>query len=81
MDNIKDGGSVNKSTILDDTNYDYLKAMMVAFLKSIGCNAWKIVVKGWKHPLITSQDGYRSLKHELSDPKLKMMKLLETTKS
>lgn len=61
---IKDGGLVNKPYTLDDTNYDYWKAIMVVFLKSIGNKTWKVVIKGWKHPVITSKDGTTSLKPE-----------------
>ena len=35
MDNTKDGGYADRPPILDDTNYDYQKAMMDVFLKSI----------------------------------------------
>jgi len=31
MDNSKEGGSINRPPILDDTNYDYWKACMVDF--------------------------------------------------
>lgn len=34
---------------------------MVSFLKSIGIKTWKIVIKGWKYHVITSQDGTISL--------------------
>lgn len=46
METIKDERSVNKPHILDGTNYDYWKAMMVVFLKSLGNKAWKVVIKG-----------------------------------
>ena len=49
MDN-KEGGPVNRPPILDDTNYDYWKVRMTAFLKSIDNKTWKNIVKGWKHP-------------------------------
>lgn len=57
MDNIKDGGSVNRPSVLDDTNYDYWKANMVAFLKSMDNQTWKVMVKGWKRLVTISQDG------------------------
>ena len=41
----KEGGYVNRPPILDGTNYDYGKAMMVAFLKSIESKTWKAIVK------------------------------------
>lgn len=61
---MKDGGSVNKPPILDVTNYDYWKVMIVLFLKSLGNKGWKVVIKGWKHSVITSKDGTTSLKPE-----------------
>lgn len=64
METIKDGGSVNKPPILDSTNYDYWKVMMVAFLKSMGNKGCKFVIKGQKHPMVTSEDGTTSLKPE-----------------
>lgn len=65
MDTIKDGGSINKPPILDGTNYDYSKYKIVDFIKSINNKTRKVVVKGWKHPMITSQDGTTSLKSEV----------------
>lgn len=64
MDAIKDGSSFNRPPILYGTHYDYWKARMVAFLKSIDNKTWKVVVKGLKHPEVTSQDGSTSLKPE-----------------
>src|ERR1044072_5551314 len=43
----KEGGSVSRPPVLDGTNYDYWKARMTAFLKSIDNKTWKAVVKGW----------------------------------
>lgn len=62
MDIINDGVLINKPPILDGTNYDYLKAMMTVFLKSIGNKAWKVVIKGWKHTVVIYEDGITSLK-------------------
>lgn len=64
METMKYGGSVNKPPILYGINYDYWKMMMVSFLKSLGSKAWKVVLKGWKHPIITAEDGATSLKPE-----------------
>lgn len=64
METIKDRGSVNKPHVLDGTNYDYWKGMMVDFLKSLGNKAWKVMIKGWKHPMITSEEGVTNLKLE-----------------
>lgn len=37
---------------------------MVAFLKFIDNKTWKDVINGWKHHVVTSQDGITSLKPE-----------------
>ncbi|XP_057452470.1 uncharacterized protein LOC130744299 [Lotus japonicus] len=57
MNNSKEGGSINRPPILDETNYDYWKACMVAFLKSIDSKTWKAIVKGWKHPVKADKEG------------------------
>ena len=49
-------GNVNKPPILDGTNYDYWKARMVAFMKSLDIKTWKAVVKGWEHPKVKDKD-------------------------
>ena len=50
MDN-KEGGSINRPPVLDGTNYDYWKAKMTAFLRSIDNKTWKSIVKGWTPPV------------------------------
>lgn len=42
----KEGGFVNRPPIMDSTNYDYWKACMVDFLKSMDNKIWKEVIKG-----------------------------------
>jgi len=42
----KEGGFVNRPPLLDDTNYDYWKSRMSAFLESIDRKTWKVVLKG-----------------------------------
>jgi hypothetical protein len=37
---------------------------MIAFLKSMDNKAWKAVIKGWTHPILTTVDGSTSLKAE-----------------
>lgn len=64
MDNTKDGWSINIPPILNDTNYDYWKVKIVAFLKFIDIKTWKVVINGWNYPVIISQDGTTSLKLE-----------------
>ena len=51
----RDGGSVHRPPILDGSNYDYWKPRMVAFLKSLDNKAWKAVLTGWVHPVITKE--------------------------
>jgi hypothetical protein len=46
----KDITLVNKSPLLDGTNYDYWKSCMTAFLKSLESRTWKAVFRGWEHP-------------------------------
>lgn len=38
---------------------------LVIFLKSIDNKTWKVVIKGWKHPVVTSQDRTTNLKLEV----------------
>jgi len=42
----KEGGFVNRPSLLDGSNYDYWKSRMSAFLKSIDSKTWKAVLKG-----------------------------------
>lgn len=64
MDNTKDVGSINRPLVLDGTHYDYWKANMVAFLKFMDNKTWKVIIRGWKHPMNVSQDGTSSLNLE-----------------
>jgi len=57
MDNSKEGGSINRTPMLDGTNNDYRKAHMMAFLKSMDGKIWKDIIKGWKHPVVIHKDG------------------------
>src|ERR1044072_908445 len=50
---VKEGGSVTRPPILDGTNYDYWKARMTAFRRSIDNKTWKSIVKGWTPPVKT----------------------------
>ncbi|MCI24455.1 gag-pol polyprotein, partial [Trifolium medium] len=77
MDNMKDGGSFNKPPVLDGSNYDYWKARMVAFLKSMDSKSWKAIVKGWTHQL-QMEPQVRSL--EQNGLMQKTLKLLATLK-
>ncbi|XP_050895373.1 uncharacterized protein LOC127101991 [Lathyrus oleraceus] len=53
----KEGGFVNKPPIMNGTNYDYWKAHMVAFLKSMDRKTLKEVIKVWKDPVVKDIDG------------------------
>ena len=48
---VKEGGSVTRPPVLDGTNYDYWKARMTAFLKSIDNKTLRAIVKGWTPPV------------------------------
>lgn len=65
MNYTKYEGSINRPPIFDGINSDYWKVKMDAFLKSIDNKTWKAVIKGWKHHVITSEDGTTSLKPEV----------------
>ncbi|XP_057432974.1 uncharacterized protein LOC130725802 [Lotus japonicus] len=68
MDNGKDVGSIHRPPMLDGTNYDYWKARMVAFLRSIDVGkVYKSVLKGWTHPVQTKEGTYTmELKSEVN---------------
>ncbi|KAK2396297.1 gag-protease polyprotein [Trifolium repens] len=60
----RNGGSINRPPVLDGSNYDYWKARMIAFIKSMDKKAWKAIVTGWNHPIVTTEDGSSILKGE-----------------
>ena len=37
---------------------------MIAFLKFMDNKAWKVILKGWNHPIMKEKDGNESLKPE-----------------
>lgn len=41
----REGGFVNRSPIMDDTNYNYWKARIVSFLKSMDSKIGKLLSK------------------------------------
>ncbi|XP_045795337.1 uncharacterized protein LOC123889868 [Trifolium pratense] len=54
----KEGGTVSKPPLLTGPeNYDYWKARMMVFLKSIDSRTWKAVVHGWEIPYVVDKDG------------------------
>jgi len=40
---------------------------MSAYLKSIDSKTWKVVLKGWEHPVVLDKDGHKTevLKQEV----------------
>ena len=56
----KEGGFVNRPPLLDGSNYDYWKSRMSAFLKSIDNKTWRVVLKGWEHPVALDKDGNKT---------------------
>src|ERR1044072_5838005 len=54
--NNKEEGLINRSPVLDGTNYDYWKTRMTAFLMSIDNKTWKAIVKGWTPPVKTTTE-------------------------
>ena len=53
----RERGQINRPPILDGSNYEYWKARMVAFLKSMDSRTWKAVIKGLEHPRLLDKDG------------------------
>ncbi|GAU51065.1 hypothetical protein TSUD_411780 [Trifolium subterraneum] len=53
----KDGGYVNRPPLMDGSNYDYWKAKMMAFIKSLDSKSWKAILTAWEHPVIRDKDG------------------------
>src|SRR3954469_10734826 len=51
------GGFIMRPPILDGSNYDYWKPLMVAIIKSVDNKAWRAVESGWKHPEKIMEDG------------------------
>lgn len=64
MVNTKEGWSSNRPLILDGTNYNYRKAHMVAFLKSMNNNTWKEVINGWTLPTVITKNNFVCVKLE-----------------
>jgi len=52
MDNSKEIRSINRPPISDGTNYDYWKARMMTFLKSMDIKTWSDIIKGLQHHVI-----------------------------
>ncbi|PNX74790.1 gag-protease polyprotein [Trifolium pratense] len=47
--------------LVGNSNYDYWKSRMIAYLKSIDSKTWKAVLKGWEHPVIVDKEGKSTL--------------------
>src|ERR1044072_8731736 len=57
----KEGGSVHRPPVLDGTNFDYWKARMIAFLRSMDSKTWKAIIKGWTPPIDKKTDENTSV--------------------
>lgn len=64
MENTKEGGYVNRPSILDRTNFDRWKACMVAFLKYMDNKTWKVVINGQTPSKVTTEDNFVYVKLE-----------------
>ncbi|GAU48358.1 hypothetical protein TSUD_282610 [Trifolium subterraneum] len=53
----KEGGYTSRPPLLDDSNYDFWKSRMEAFIKSMDMKAWKAILKGWEHPKLKNASG------------------------
>ncbi|WJX84054.1 hypothetical protein P8452_66664 [Trifolium repens] len=60
----RNGGSINRPPVLNGSNYDFWKPRMIAFIKSMDPKAWKAIVTGWNHPIVSAEDGSSRLKGE-----------------
>ncbi|XP_024026995.1 uncharacterized protein LOC112093201 [Morus notabilis] len=64
MYSLREGGSVSKPPLLDESNYSYWKARMRAFIKAIDERAWRLILTEWTHPTTTDNSGNVTLKLE-----------------
>ncbi|GAU23282.1 hypothetical protein TSUD_281770 [Trifolium subterraneum] len=53
----KEGGYTSRPPLLDDSNYDFWKSRMEAFIKSMDMKAWKAILMGWEHPKVKNASG------------------------
>ncbi|PNX60529.1 gag-protease polyprotein [Trifolium pratense] len=60
-------GYVTIPPLLDGTNYDYWMSRMVAFLKSMDNKTWKVIINGWKHPVLKDKEGNDITKLKLEE--------------
>ncbi|XP_045810770.1 uncharacterized protein LOC123905185 [Trifolium pratense] len=57
----KEGGTVSRPPLLiGPENYDYWKARMMAFLKSIDSRTWKAIENGWEALVVLDKDGNKT---------------------
>ncbi|CAJ2644227.1 unnamed protein product [Trifolium pratense] len=57
----KEGGTISRPPLLiGPENYDYWKAKMMAFLKSIDSRTWKAIENGWEAPVVLDKDGNKT---------------------
>ena len=65
MDFLREGGSVQRPPLLDESNYAYWKARMKAFIKSMDEKAWRAILTGWDHPMKNDDNGESVKKSEV----------------
>ncbi|GAA0172008.1 hypothetical protein LIER_25918 [Lithospermum erythrorhizon] len=56
MKSFKEGWSISRPPLIDDSNYAYWKAKMTEFLRSIDTKTWKGVSMGWTEPTVTNNN-------------------------
>ena len=65
MEFLREGGSVQRPPLLDESNYAYWKARMKAFIKSMDEKAWRAILTGWDHPMKNDDNGESVKKSEV----------------
>jgi len=56
----EEAGFVDRSPLLDGSNYNYWKSRMSAFLKSIDSKTEKAVLRGWEYPVVFEKGGNKT---------------------
>lgn len=64
MDNAKEGGYVNHIRIMYGTTYNYWKACIISFLKSMDNKTWKSVINTQTSLKVTTEDNTKTLNPE-----------------
>ncbi|CAM8963043.1 unnamed protein product [Rhodiola kirilowii] len=61
---LKEGQSITRPPLLEDSNYATWKPVMRSFLKSLDEKAWRAVIRGWTEPMMNNLTGEPVLKPE-----------------